>query len=166
MSPILCLLLVAAWALACRIGSRRPAVAFWLVVLAACGPSSSPDTAQTVIQVPGGSVAWTPTASRSEIAAGTSQIAPWVAHWGRYAPRGISVTVQRHDELALRDAYRAVGSSQCWLELLPDGTIGGLEWEVPLLAQGVQDPPTWTWGRWGPLYPGQAAWAVAATEGP
>lgn len=136
------------------------------LALHACGPNHAEQS--TVTGVPGGSITWTPTATPAEIASDTPILAAWIAHWTAppEAAKSINVHVQRQSELLLHDSYRIPGSGNCWVQLDDDGTVSGYSWEIPMLAQGVYDPPAWTWGEWGPLYSGQAAWSVAATSPP
>ena len=44
------------------------------------------------------------------------------------------------------------------------GVVYAAEWEIPLEAQGAEDPPVWTWGTRGPIYPGQSPFYEQASK--
>lgn len=144
-----------------------------------CQPSRSANLSDVVyppvsapVETGYGTIEYDLRATPAEVAAGTAYVLPFMKHWAPYSSAPFAVVIVRVGDLHVAGADRNVEIRGCrrplaghvWLTYGPSFEVYAAEWELPLVVQGVQDPLSWTWGTWGPIYPGMAPWALAASQ--
>ena len=122
-------------------------------------------------------------ATPTQILAATQAVEPFTRHWVPLAyPGAKPLVVVAVEYGSLLDAgsrvlgCRLLGQGYCYVTYGATGSLAivdqtvangvsfnGIDWEIPLEEQDAQDPPYWSMGTWGPIYPGQSpAWKAAS----
>ena len=124
-------------------------------------PTSPPVTVYAASGAVVGSIEYDARATVAQVGSGSEYIARYLRHWGLAHP--IAVTAVPRGDLSV-GGYRDLEAWDAYVTYQPDGQVLASEWEIPLTAQQVDDPPSWTWGTWGPLYPGQSPFFILLTR--